>query len=79
MTDRVACIVPGCRRTRPAGDFEEWICARHWPAVPKRFRQRLFRFRRRAKQDPRWHGPEQRMWVRCREAAINEALMGVTP
>ncbi|PQV58768.1 hypothetical protein LX70_00581 [Defluviimonas denitrificans] len=27
--------MPGCRRTRAPAGFSEWICARHWSAVPK--------------------------------------------
>ena len=33
MTDRVPCCVPFCRRTIARGDFNEWICPRHWPLV----------------------------------------------
>lgn len=34
MTDRLKCCVPFCKAStgRP---FDEWICSRHWRAVPK--------------------------------------------
>lgn len=50
---RVNCIAPDCRRgttrLRPHsnGMEVEWICAVHWRAVPKAWRQRLSLFRRR--------------------------------
>lgn len=34
--DRIACLVPFCRRTlRNDGGFAEWICGKHWAAVRK--------------------------------------------
>lgn len=75
-TNRVRCLCPGCRRTT-AKPFAEWICGVHWRSVPKAMRGRMFRFRRRAKRDPRWIGVADRMWERCKQRAIDEALMGV--
>lgn len=34
MVDRLSCCVPFCRRTTK-GNFREWICAKHWPLVPR--------------------------------------------
>lgn len=77
MTDRLRCCCPGCRRTKPAGEFAEWICARHWAAVPRRLRVRYSRLKRRARRDPRWCSVAARMWIRCRSIAETEALMGM--
>lgn len=74
---RVQCLCPGCRCTtgRP---FAEWICGAHWRSVPKALRNRMFRYRRRAKRDSRWMPVADRMWERCKQQAIDDALMGVT-
>lgn len=45
MNDRCACLVPGCRRTTKPGPGE-WICQRHWQAIPKDRRRVLRRIRR---------------------------------
>ncbi|WP_375263233.1 hypothetical protein [Palleronia sp.] len=81
---RLPCIVPGCHRTigqrkgkPPIQVGDEWICGRHWQGVPKAKRQRLARYRRRAKRDPRWRRPFWKMWDRCKDAAIQEAFMGI--
>lgn len=75
---RVRCLCPGCRRTtgRP---FAEWICGKHWAAVPKAKRKRFFSFRRRALRDPRWQRAAQLAWEICCKRAVEEALMGVMP
>ena len=78
MTDRIPCLCPGCRRTRKAGTFDEWICARHWAAVPRAMRGRYSLYKRRARRDARWIGVAMRMWARCRQVAIEETLMGIT-
>ena len=74
---RLTCLCPGCRRTtaNPKG-WNEWICGKHWSAVPRNLRRRRATARRRARRDPRWQSVEYRLWLRCREAAIDEALMG---
>ncbi|HEX2255626.1 MAG TPA: hypothetical protein VHG92_02805 [Afifellaceae bacterium] len=41
--ERLACLVPFCRRTTRAGKFEEWICQRHWSATDRRLRRAYFR------------------------------------
>lgn len=74
---RITCCVPGCRRTiKAGGDFTQWVCGKHWPAVPKSMRKRLAKYRRRAKIDARWQGVFCQMWMRCRDRAIEEAFMG---
>lgn len=50
MTDRIRCLVPGCRRTHPAGRFREWVCSRHWPLVPKVRRRVYSRLNARARR-----------------------------
>ena len=80
MTDRVTCLVPGCNRTtKRTGPNTEWICGKHWPAVPKHMRRRLFKARRRYQKtsNRRWYWIANRMWRRCKARAIDEALFGV--
>jgi hypothetical protein len=51
MTDRLACSVPHCHRTRHNREgFSEWICATHWQMVSKHYRRRYSRFRRAYKR-----------------------------
>lgn len=38
---RIACCVPGCKRTLKPGIHAEWCCAKHWPGVDKKKRERL--------------------------------------
>lgn len=49
VTARIKCLCPGCRRTTPAGRFPEWICQRHWSALPKDQRRAYSRAKRRGK------------------------------
>jgi hypothetical protein len=35
VVNRQPCIVPGCRRSTPAGKYAEWVCPAHWRRVPK--------------------------------------------
>lgn len=57
--------------------YTEWVCGKHWPAVPLHMRKRLAKYRRLAKKDPRWRGVFDRMWLRCRDRAIYEAFAGI--
>ena len=40
MSNRIACLVPFCRRTAPAEKYEgsEIICAKHWRAISRQTR-----------------------------------------
>jgi hypothetical protein len=49
VPERIACCVPFCRRTigkAKLGRDDEWICSKHWPAVPRALKRR----HRKAKQ-----------------------------
>lgn len=70
MTARYRCLIPGCRRTRPCADFAEWICAKHWPLVPRQMRRAYASAMRRRKPA----SAINRIWRRCREEAIAQAL-----
>lgn len=79
MTGRLACCVPGCRRTVEVGRFREWVCGRHWPLVAPRLRRRYNmakrlekrasqRFLRQyAAQGNRFHWPQHRRWEVMRD------------
>ncbi len=80
MTDRLTCLVPGCKRTKQrTGSGSEWICGKHWPAVPRHMRRRMYRAERRYRKtrNRRWWLIANRMWERCKKRAIDEALFGV--
>lgn len=41
MTERAACIIPGCRHTcRKLWPGHEWLCGEHWRLVPRAVRHR---------------------------------------
>ena len=42
MSNKLACLVVGCKRTHNGGAAGEWICGKHWPLVPKTTRAELF-------------------------------------
>lgn len=77
IADRLPCVVPGCRRTTKAGRFDEWVCAKHWSAVPAADRRRYTAAKRRWRLDPeKWGRVASKIWDRCRDAAI-EIAMGI--
>lgn len=62
---RLHCVVPGCNHTRgqrkgesPITDQTEWICAKHWMAVPAHMRRRKStmyrRYRKHFGDTPFW-------------------------
>ena len=70
MTGRINCLVPGCRRTIAAGTFTEWICQRHWSAVPRDLRRVYARAKRRRKN----LAALNRIWSACSRRAVEIAL-----
>lgn len=83
MTRRLTCLCPGCRRTIAQDRIpwaREWICGKHWRAVPAAWRKRYCRLRGRWRRrgDQKAGRLAEAMWVKCRDAAIREVLMGVT-
>lgn len=77
--DRLACLVPGCRRTFKDDGSTEVICGRHWRAVPKVMRAGVAKHRRAYGRSP---SPRTRWlfdlaWARCRQEAVAQALMGL--
>lgn len=49
MGTRLACCVPHCRYTRkPETEAEEWICQKHYDAVPRLIRIEYEEARKRA-------------------------------
>lgn len=74
--DRVQCCVIGCRRTTKAGQgYDEWICAKHWPTVPKALRARYARAKRlrRRRASKSMDRVVWQIWGRCKDAAFSEA------
>jgi hypothetical protein len=76
VTDRIACCIPGCRRTRPFCErISEWICQSHWSRVPRDMRRVWSRAKRRLKSRPVLN----RIWQRCKAEAIAEHFLGMFP
>ena len=65
MSNRLACCIPGCRRTS-AMPYSEWICGKHWSLIPKA-RRRIYQRAKRLRKDPR---ALYRLWSRCKRIAI---------
>jgi len=79
VTDRLPCLVPGCRRTLAPADpaHTEGLCAKHWPMADKRRRALLARVRRKARRlgwTPALIRLEARLWAICKAQAIERAL-----
>lgn len=43
---RIACCVPGCKRTFAPEGYTQIMCGDHWRGAPARLRQRVSRLRR---------------------------------
>lgn len=82
---RIGCCIPFCRATRgdrkgdPLTAHMEWICSRHWHAVPRRLKRRRSKL---ARMLARTADPERRerinkadsvAWAACKRAAIEAA------
>ncbi|MDQ0510915.1 hypothetical protein [Ancylobacter amanitiformis] len=88
MTTRLQCCVPFCRRTTK-DRHDEWVCGKHWSAVPQRERRRLARagrwYRKRFGQNAAWTYPAgspkrieavrfDRHWRKCWERCKRAAI-----
>lgn len=87
MTARLACLVPGCRCTTAVtpmierhGPMAEWICAKHWRAVPQFERRHLAKARRylRRRYSQTIARVADRAWQRCKAEAIAAATGSIT-
>ncbi len=76
--ERVPCLVPFCRCSTAAARIapnNEWVCARHWRAVPERLKLRYRaakRLARRRERSGTW-ALAGKVWARCRSAAVEAA------
>lgn len=70
MTYRLSCLVPGCRRTTAAAAYPEWICQRHWSALPKAQR----RIYSRAKRKHKGGAVLSRLWRLLSKRAVEAAF-----
>jgi hypothetical protein len=77
-TDRIACCVPGCRRTyKRDGTASEIICGKHWRLADKSLRRRSLRIRnlgRKLDWPERILDIEWRIWDRVKTLAFERAL-----
>lgn len=75
MTDRLRCLVPGCRCTllpSEPGDTEG-ICSKHWKTTDRRWRS-LYRRRRRAPKTDKNIIAVHRVWRVLVRQAIERAV-----
>jgi hypothetical protein len=74
---RTRCLVPFCRRTKPAADLaakghSEWICQHHWTLVDprlKRFKRRVER-KLKVRKSNVMEGIAYRTWEKLKKQAI---------
>ena len=73
---RISCCVPHCRRTKQnAEGYAEWICAKHWSAVPRDKRRVWQRVRRdHRKGIPQFKRRVDRLWQRLKRIAIEKGM-----
>jgi len=83
MSDRIACVVPFCRRTAARSEFGEGcteiICGKHGRAASRVLRLRyrkLFRCWKRGNHDIRLMKILDRLWERYKASAV-EAAAGI--
>lgn len=79
MSERIACLAPGCRRTRANPDgCDEWLCRKHWSMVPTTYRRAYCRAQRRfnKSRDLRQLSITNRLWLRCVNLVRIEVLQG---
>lgn len=88
MSERIPCVVIGCKRTAPkewAGEDTEIICGKHWRLVPASVRRRYSRLRRLHRKAVAANRPivieelermEHRLWGEIKSSAI-EAAVGI--
>jgi hypothetical protein len=81
-SDRIPCLVVGCRRTAPRSRYPEdtsIICSKCYRLAPKRWRRLKSKIERRRRRDPDnvtlWR-LERRVWERIVSAA-QEARVGI--
>lgn len=73
---RLLCVVPFCRRSHENTEgFDEWICGKHWPLIPKA-RRRVYG--RLVRQWRRWHRQSDglragRVWNVLRRTVIERS------
>jgi hypothetical protein len=73
VSDRVRCVVPFCGRTTKPGDFNEWICAKHWPNVDRRTKWLHRAIKRKARRfgwTDELAGMAARVWIKAKRQAI---------
>lgn len=77
MSERINCIVPGCRRSTGwrGRRHSQWLCARHWKTVDRALREHHKRNNRR------WRTVSDNEacsgWQLCVEDATIKAAMGI--
>ena len=73
-SDRVNCLIQGCRRTNQK-DYEnmEWICQKHWIAVPKKYRKLYAKAKRKFNKGDINEKRITSIWQKCKDQAFMNA------
>lgn len=73
-SDRIVCLVDGCHRSsRNKQGFEEWICSKHWLAIPKDQRKLYASLKRRLRRGKADVQQVYDAWVLCKMLAYENA------
>lgn len=74
MSQRLTCLLHECHRTnRNDKGFEEWICQKHWGAVPKKYRKLYSMAKRKFKRGEIDDNRIQSIWNKCKDQAFVRA------
>lgn len=72
--DRISCLIVGCRRTcKNNAHFSEWICQKHWGAVPKKYRRLYAMAKRKYKRGSVTQERVWGIWDKCKDQAFMNA------
>lgn len=74
MSERIGCLIEGCKRTRVnKPGFSEWICQKHWGAIPKNYRKLHAMANRKYKKGQINTARINRIWEKCKQQAYQHA------
>ena len=74
MKTRLKCEIAGCNRTTKGDpEHEEWICAKHWRAIPRKRRRFYSLIKRRYKTGRVNHYRYWKAWEKIKGIALDNA------
>ena len=74
MSNRINCLIFGCKRTRVnKPGFTEWICSKHWAVIPKKYRRLHSMAGRKFKKGQISVERVNGIWNKCKDWAFRNA------